>query len=1212
MLYPKQYRILVTMVFAAILGSLSTIHAQEDSAGDEIFELSPFSIEAEDDRGYRATNTLAGSRVRTNLRDLGASIALLTDEFMEDIGATDGESLLSNVGNMEVGGVLGNFSNASPLDGSTNISRINPHQSQRVRGLVEAVLTRDYFQTDIPFDTYNTSRVTINRGPNSILFGLGSPGGVINNTTSKAMIGSNLGKFSFRFDHRGGHRETIDYSKTLINGRLAIRFAALNEEIEFKQEPAFEDDRRLYIAWDAALLENKNSRILGKTTFRGSFEDGEIVRNPPDTVPPGDGFSSWFVGLGDQENVNRVLSVPGVGLNNIKEAALTQQQVLNAINAGIAIVPDNFPGTPEQYATREGRFIPKTLIDRFKRGDITSGNGGQDFVVGITPYFIYPSINFNSGQAGTEPGWNSPELAGIQGIMGRWRPNGFITQDVRWTFPATVGIPGFLAQSIQNREVFDYQNRLFQGTTNLVQTDFDIRQFVLEQSLFGGNAGFEIAYDKQHSEQERFTPFSSGSSKFVAIDITTHHPPADENFDGIADRTPNENVGRPVARWQDPLKSREWNDQETLRATLFGSVDFKELLDSQMGSLFGTHRVTGLLENRTNDTSLRQTRGAWWADTGDYPGETFISRGDNNNFRRVVESQIYLGPDTRGLSSPDDVRITDSLNLRLPQFGDEFGIWYFDNRNSVDQGVKNNWRIIEALASADLSRTKLESRAVSLQSNFFDDHLVAMYAIRTDEQRAFRRLQETAPSGPTGSQALRISDPGNNETDGNFNEALLALEDEPFSVSEEDTATWSIVGRYPEQWIGELPWAMDLYGHYYEAESFEPSSGQVNVLNQPLRSPTGTTEEFGFTVELFENRLSVRFNWFETVNANARTDLGGRVDEVIGLIGGFMAEITNAEVSGVPLFPDGWDSDPANRTGDALLTFDTIPSNRVRLTGTDADLIGVDSYDEYYERLINILPPRVQDIVNYQIVTNSEGAVTVFRNPPDGSVQSTMDFVANGMEIDVIGKVTDNLSISLNISQQETVTSNTGPVAITLALEIAQRIEDQGLFNVRTRPFQIAPDTIGPEYDGVIRRLRTEKGKDNTVSPEQREWRVNLVTRYDFLEGNLKGVSVGTGLRYQDEIATGFPNRIDDFGTVIPNTLNPYFGPDELNGDLFFRYGRPIMNGKAHWTLQLNARNLYRKRGDRDIPVNVNVDGTVAFIRIPNEQQYFLTNTVRF
>ena len=84
---------------------------------------------------------------------------------MQDTGATDGESLLQFVGNVEVGGVLGNFSNSSGNE--TTESRINPQRGQRVRGLESAILTRDYFKTDIPFDAYNTTRVTVNRGPNS-------------------------------------------------------------------------------------------------------------------------------------------------------------------------------------------------------------------------------------------------------------------------------------------------------------------------------------------------------------------------------------------------------------------------------------------------------------------------------------------------------------------------------------------------------------------------------------------------------------------------------------------------------------------------------------------------------------------------------------------------------------------------------------------------------------------------------------------------------------------------------------------------------------------------------------------------------------------------------------------------------------------------------------------------------------------------------------
>ena len=88
------------------------IQAQEDEDEEDVFELSPFSVEASEDDGYMAQTTLAGSRVRTSVRDIGASIAIITQEYMEDTGATDGESLLANIGNVEVGGTLGNFANS--------------------------------------------------------------------------------------------------------------------------------------------------------------------------------------------------------------------------------------------------------------------------------------------------------------------------------------------------------------------------------------------------------------------------------------------------------------------------------------------------------------------------------------------------------------------------------------------------------------------------------------------------------------------------------------------------------------------------------------------------------------------------------------------------------------------------------------------------------------------------------------------------------------------------------------------------------------------------------------------------------------------------------------------------------------------------------------------------------------------------------------------
>ena len=42
-------------------------------AADEIFVLSPFIVDASKDTGYRAENTLAGSRLNSSLRDTASS-----------------------------------------------------------------------------------------------------------------------------------------------------------------------------------------------------------------------------------------------------------------------------------------------------------------------------------------------------------------------------------------------------------------------------------------------------------------------------------------------------------------------------------------------------------------------------------------------------------------------------------------------------------------------------------------------------------------------------------------------------------------------------------------------------------------------------------------------------------------------------------------------------------------------------------------------------------------------------------------------------------------------------------------------------------------------------------------------------------------------------------------------------------------------------------
>ncbi len=56
--------------------------------------LTPFEVSSDKDNGYAATETLAGTRMRTSLRDVGASLSILTPEFMRDLGVNSFDQAL--------------------------------------------------------------------------------------------------------------------------------------------------------------------------------------------------------------------------------------------------------------------------------------------------------------------------------------------------------------------------------------------------------------------------------------------------------------------------------------------------------------------------------------------------------------------------------------------------------------------------------------------------------------------------------------------------------------------------------------------------------------------------------------------------------------------------------------------------------------------------------------------------------------------------------------------------------------------------------------------------------------------------------------------------------------------------------------------------------------------------------------------------------------
>src|SRR6478609_2185546 len=259
---------------------------------EEVLQLSPFEVSAEDDNGYQATQTLAGTRIRTDLKDVGSAITVVTKQFMQDVGATDNSTLLQYTPNAEVAGTRGTYAglgNATSVDETNSLRQ--PGSNNRVRGLAAADNTRDFFVTDIPWDAYNVDRIDIQRGPNAILFGLGSPAGIVNASMNTAGF-RNGGRVEYRVGSYGSQRGSLDANQVLIKDVLSIRIDGLWNAQKYQQDQAFQNDKRFFgsVRFDPQLFKDPDFR----TSFKAKYEHGDIQADRPRITPPADSITPWF------------------------------------------------------------------------------------------------------------------------------------------------------------------------------------------------------------------------------------------------------------------------------------------------------------------------------------------------------------------------------------------------------------------------------------------------------------------------------------------------------------------------------------------------------------------------------------------------------------------------------------------------------------------------------------------------------------------------------------------------------------------------------------------------------------------------------------------------------------------------------------------------------------------------------------------------------
>jgi iron complex outermembrane receptor protein len=273
--------LLALALTGTVAASAQTAPAATSAAPkDDAVVLSPFEVSTSSDVGYIATNSLAGSRLNASLKDTPAIIDVFTKEFLIDIGATTLEEAMAYANNSQVddGDTL------RVNNGITQTSAGNAFNF-RSRGIL-GNSTRNYFETRLGTDFYSTERLDDSRGPNSVLFGIGSAGGIINNSPKRAQFGSRFFETQLLTgtDDRG--RATLDVNLPLLPRRFAARLNALYDHKGSWREYLASTRRAVTLAatW----------RPFERTEVRVDAEKGNVRGTLGRNYPVLDGISRWW------------------------------------------------------------------------------------------------------------------------------------------------------------------------------------------------------------------------------------------------------------------------------------------------------------------------------------------------------------------------------------------------------------------------------------------------------------------------------------------------------------------------------------------------------------------------------------------------------------------------------------------------------------------------------------------------------------------------------------------------------------------------------------------------------------------------------------------------------------------------------------------------------------------------------------------------------
>ena len=1229
----------------------------ESSPNEAPVLLSPFEVDATKDTGYSATETLAGTRINTDLKDVASAIQVITPAFLQDIGAHNNGMLLQYTTNAVVSGTFGTYlgqGNGTNVDETNNLR--DPESAQRIRGLAAADLARDFFITDIPWDTYNIDRIDIQRGPNAILFGLGSPAGIVNATMHNAEF-RNFGSIDGTTGSFGSVRSSVDINQILIPNMLAIRIDGLLDNERYEETQAWQHDRRYSgaLRFEPKLFKDPTAH----TSIKLKLEHGDINADRPRDLPPYDSITPWFA------PVNTSSESGGLG-----KLAVPNGYVLGSSASTYFPWLGGYANQQQPLWFIEGS---SNQLDRIYGGFVNTG-----------------ALN----AAGVAQGAGA-NLVGMKYADVFSDLTNFSTYALNANLPLSQ-YGQYRNRTLSDPTVFNYFDNLIDGPTASQFEKWTAYNLDLTQTFWDNRVGAEVTYDRQKyisGGQNLIGSPSTGSSPTIDVDILQNfqdYVVGPNNASNSAVSNPN--FGRPFVAAGPGGGSSYQSDRENKRASLFGELRASDFFgrSSFLTKLLGTSRFNGVYSEEnyyTQDLSWQM-----YANSEAYAA--YKLQGNPDGFQNLPpEAVVYLGPSLANATTASGANIPGITSNVTIQSGN---IYQFASTWSPPPNVVYNapWNVptnlqpffngapvVNSATGAtypQLTQVSNPANYVGWNSNFTDnvlaynngaDKSLTTAAAQTERETSSWsgswqgffwdnaivttlgwRYDEVATKGVT---ALPL--PGATARGAlNLSPAVYTLPDYyPMNAIFRDHSTSGGIVAHLNNLLGKhdiLPINVSLT--YDKSGNFQVLNVRRDIYGNPIPNPTGTTKEFGILLSTKNDRFSLRVTKYDTmemgttVNGFNNSGIYGTIRDALNWRNIKLYHMSGYawSTAGQPIQPDytgsryGWDPvwvDSAGRdvasgtvpAGSPLLPAGaTLETPGEAAAHEDAAIAAINSMQSWLtnqgyfaawnygpgpttlsdlqtpsQRAANPINPDPASVYDYRTAPLLQGFAV------------TDDTESKGYEFELTANPLPNWRIAFNAAKTQAVISNVGGAALDGLVSYMDNLMAGPAGDlIRFNSDYSAANELRTDWSawrGQYTLLKLEQGTD---APELRDWSLNFITDYMFDRGVIKGLGVGGGYRWQDKVVIGYP--------VVPNATNPtlasfnlaapYYGPALGYCDLWINYERKVTK-KVDWRIQLNVFNVGKHDGL--IPISVEPDGhTWAAARIAPVQEWQLSNTFFF